>query len=160
CLRPRQGRDAGHRGAIAAGLVASPHARVDCRAPHPQFRWRRRAGGVAGRVEGRGMKISQRLFLAVVPAILGVLSVAGLAYWGEFHRAAPEWVVVIAAVSALGSLVLAWQNTRYVARRIERLAGSSERRPTPSRSPLSMVRSAALPEADVAPDELDSIEEV
>lgn len=106
------------------------------------------------------MKISQRLFLAVVPAIIGVFTVAGLAYWGEFHRAAPEWVVVIAAVSALGSLVLAWQNTRYVARRIERLAGSSERRPTPSRSPLSMVRSAALPEADVAPDELDSIEEV
>ncbi len=106
------------------------------------------------------MKISHRLYLAVAPAILGVFTVAALAYWGHYHRSAPEWVVVAAAVSALGSLILAWQNTRYVARRIERLAGSAERRPTPSRSPLSMVRSAALPEADVAPDELDSIEEV
>jgi signal transduction histidine kinase len=69
------------------------------------------------------MKVSQRLFLAVIPAILGLFTVAGLAYWGAYHRAAPEWVVVVAAVSAVGSLILAWQNTRYVARRIERLAG-------------------------------------
>jgi signal transduction histidine kinase len=104
------------------------------------------------------MKISYRLFLAVVPAVLGVFTVAGLAYWGAFHRAAPEWVVVIAAVSAVGSLVLAWQNTRYVARRIERLAGA--RVDSASLSPLGVVRSAALPGARAVPDELDSIEEV
>lgn len=106
------------------------------------------------------MKISQRLFLAVVPAILGVLSVAGLAYWGEFHRAAPEWVVAIAAVSAVGSLILAWQNTRYVAHRIERLAGSHTQHESAALSPLGVVRNAALPRAGASPDELDSIEEV
>ena len=58
-------------------------------------------------VGGRGMTISQRLYLAVVPAVVGVFTVAGLAYWGQFHRAAPEWVVVVAAVSAVGSLFLA-----------------------------------------------------
>jgi signal transduction histidine kinase len=106
------------------------------------------------------MRISQRLFLAVVPAIIGVFTVAGLAYWGEFQRAAPEWVVAIAAVSAVGSLVLAWQNTRYVARRIERLAGARDRRESTPLSPLGVVRNAALPRAGASPDELDSIEEV
>jgi signal transduction histidine kinase len=106
------------------------------------------------------MRISQRLYLAVVPAILGVFTVAGLAYWGAFHRAAPEWVVVVAAVSAVGSLILAWQNTRYVAQRIERLAGARAPREPASLSPLGVVRNAALPRAGAAPDELDSIEEV
>lgn len=106
------------------------------------------------------MRISQRLYLAVAPAILGVFTVAGLAYWGAFHRAAPEWVVVVAAVSAVGSLILAWQNTRYVARRIERLAGARGRRESAALSPLSVVRNAALPRTGGTPDELDSIEEV
>jgi signal transduction histidine kinase len=106
------------------------------------------------------MTISQRLYLAVVPAIVGVFTVAGLAYWGKFHRAAPEWVVVITAVTAIGSLVLAWQNTRYVARRVERLAGARTDRPGGLQSPLAVVRSAALPGPGSSPDELDSIEEV
>jgi signal transduction histidine kinase len=86
--------------------------------------------------------------------------VAGLAYWGAFHRAAPEWVVVVAGVSAVASLILAWQNTRYVAQRIERLAGSRAQRGPATRSPLGVVRNVALPKAGDAPDELDSIEEV
>jgi signal transduction histidine kinase len=68
------------------------------------------------------MRTSQRLFLAVIPAVLGVLTVAGLAYWGQYAHAAPEIVVVIAAVAAVGSLVMAWYNTRYVAQRIAQLA--------------------------------------
>ncbi|HEY3933737.1 MAG TPA: hypothetical protein VGL65_03895 [Gemmatimonadales bacterium] len=105
------------------------------------------------------MRISQRLFLAVVPAIIGVFTVAGLAYWGHYHRAAPEWVVIAAAISAFGSLALAWQNTRYVARRIERLAGTHAEREAVL-SPLGVMRSAALPRTDASPDELDSIEDV
>jgi signal transduction histidine kinase len=72
------------------------------------------------------MRTSQRLFLAVIPAVLGVLTVAGLAYWGEYARAAPEIVVVIAAIAAVGSLVMAWYNTRYVAQRIAQLAAKVE----------------------------------
>ncbi len=72
------------------------------------------------------MKTSQRLFLAVIPAVLGVLTVAGLAYWGEYARAAPEIVVIIAALAAVGSLVMAWYNTRYVAQRIAQLAAKVE----------------------------------
>ena len=106
------------------------------------------------------MTISQRLYLAVVPAVVGVFTVAGLAYWGKFHRAAPEWVVVVAAVSAVASLFLGWQNTRYVARRIERLAGVRAERRSGGQSPLAVVRSAALPVRARRPDELDSIEEV
>jgi signal transduction histidine kinase len=105
------------------------------------------------------VRISQRLFLAVVPAIIGVFTVAGLAYWGHYHRAAPEWVVVAAAVSALGSLALAWQNTRYVTRRIERLAGARARGDG-RMTPLGVVRTAALPATGATPDELDSIEDV
>ncbi len=68
------------------------------------------------------MRTSQRLFLAVTPAVIGVLAVAGLAYWGRYAHTAPEIVVIIAAVAAVGSLVMAWYNTRYVAQRIAQLA--------------------------------------
>jgi signal transduction histidine kinase len=86
------------------------------------------------------VRTSQRLFLAVIPAVLGVLTVAGLAYWGQYAHAAPEIVVIIAAVAAVGSLVMAWYNTRYVAHRIAQLAAKVE-------------SSSAL-------DELDAIETV
>jgi signal transduction histidine kinase len=97
--------------------------------------------------------------LAVVPAILGLFTVAGLAYWGEFHRSAPEWLVVAAAIAAVLSLAVAWQNTRYVAKRIERLAGPV----TPDggrRSALAAVKEAARPGAAASTDEIDSIEAV
>ena len=86
------------------------------------------------------MRVGQRLYLAVLPAILGLFTVAALAYWGHMYRSAPGWVVAAAAVAAVGSLILAWRNTRYVARRLERLVG----RPSPAGTP----------------DELDSIEAV
>ena len=68
------------------------------------------------------VRTSQRLFLAVIPAVVGVLAVAGLAYWGQYAQRAPHIVVIIAAVAAVGSLVMAWYNTRYVAQRIAQLA--------------------------------------
>jgi signal transduction histidine kinase len=92
------------------------------------------------------MRVSHRLFAAVLPAVFGVMLVGALAYWGEYGRTAPGWLVVGAGVAALGSLALAWHNTRYVARRVERLVG-----------PGGMAR---LEAPSGGPDELDSIEEV
>jgi hypothetical protein len=71
------------------------------------------------------MKVSQRLFLAVVPAVLGVFTVAALAYFGQYARSAPEALIVVAIVAAVASLVVAWRNTRYVAQRIEQLASDA-----------------------------------
>ncbi len=71
----------------------------------------------------RRMKVGQRLFLAVLPAVLGLVLVAALAYWGRYAHTAPELVVVLAAIAALLSLIVSWRNTRYVVNRVERLAG-------------------------------------
>ena len=147
---------------ITAELVAAPVARLDCGASSLAIR-RGSTCWWCCRSTPRRMKDEESPSAStwpVVPAILGVFTVAGLAYWGAYHRAAPEWVVVVAAVSAIGSLFLAWQNTRYVAQRIERLAGARAQRPPAIRSPLGVVRNAALPMRGGASDELDSIEEV
>jgi hypothetical protein len=88
------------------------------------------------------MKVGQRLFLAVLPAVLGVLAMAGLAYWGQRGRQVPVWVLLAGILTAAASLVLAWHNTRYVARRIEAL---SHRRDVSA-------------DADEPADELDTIE--
>ncbi len=90
------------------------------------------------------LSVAQRLLLALVPALLAVALVAGLAYWGEYGRAAPEVVVVGAAVLALTSLVVTWANARDIARRVARLAGADAAR--------------AATRAAGAPDELDRIE--
>jgi signal transduction histidine kinase len=68
------------------------------------------------------MKISQRLFLGVIPSVVGLFTVAGLAYWGQYHQTAPVMVVLAAGAATIISLVVAWRETRYVARRVERLA--------------------------------------
>jgi signal transduction histidine kinase len=68
------------------------------------------------------MKVSQRLFLGVIPSLVGLLTVAGLAYWGQYAHAAPLLVVWAAAAATVISLAVAWWNTRYVAQRVERLA--------------------------------------
>jgi signal transduction histidine kinase len=106
------------------------------------------------------MRVGQRLFLAVMPAIIGLFTVAALAYWGRVDRSAPQWLIAVTAVGAVLSLAVAWQNTRYVARRIERLAGSEGHTTGGARSPLSVMRNAALPRAGSSPDEIDSIENV
>jgi hypothetical protein len=71
------------------------------------------------------MRVGQRLFLAVLPAILGVFTVAALAYFGQYARSAPAALIVIAIVVSLASLIVAWHNTRYVAQRIEQLASEA-----------------------------------
>ena len=65
------------------------------------------------------MKVGQRLFFAVIPAVLGVFTVAALAYFGQYEHTAPEALVLIAIIASVASLVVAWRNTRYVAQRIE-----------------------------------------
>src|SRR5262249_61863263 len=55
------------------------------------------------------------------------------------------------------SLAVAWQNTRYVARRLERLAGPIRAQPE-RRSALGVVKEAARPGVGSATDEIDSIE--
>jgi signal transduction histidine kinase len=70
------------------------------------------------------MKISHRLFLGVIPSVVGLFTVGGLAYWGQYAHAAPQLVVWAAGVATVLSLVVAWWNTRYVAHRVERLASA------------------------------------
>jgi signal transduction histidine kinase len=70
------------------------------------------------------MTVSQRLYLAVVPAIVGVFAVAGLAYWGQYDCQAPHVLVIVGVIASVGSLIVAWRNTRYVATRVTRLAAS------------------------------------
>ena len=70
------------------------------------------------------MKISHRLFLGVLPSVVGVFTVAGLAYWGQYAHRAPLTVVWAAGAATILSLAAAWSNTRYVAQRVERLASA------------------------------------
>ncbi|MEP6573873.1 MAG: hypothetical protein ABJD11_14310 [Gemmatimonadota bacterium] len=68
------------------------------------------------------MRIAHRMFLALLPAVLGLFTVSGLAYWGRFERQVPGSLLLVAAIATVASLVIAWRNTRHVAQRIERLA--------------------------------------
>ena len=68
------------------------------------------------------MRVGARLFLSLVPAILGVFTVAGLAYWGEYGRQAPHVLVITAVIASVASLIMTWMNTQYVAKRVNRLA--------------------------------------
>jgi signal transduction histidine kinase len=70
------------------------------------------------------VKISQRLFLGVIPSLVGLFTVAGLAYWGQYAHTAPQLVVWAAGAATILSLGVAWWNTRYVAHRVERLASA------------------------------------
>lgn len=88
------------------------------------------------------MRVGQRLFLAVLPAVLGVLLVAALGYWGQYQHRAPASLVVIAGIAAVVSLLLAWRNTRYVALRVERLAGSRSVPGTPVTDELESIERA------------------
>ncbi len=94
-------------------------------------RSRRAGGGQRPRRSraGDAVRVGQRLMLAVLPAVIGVFSVAALAYWGQYAHQAPEMVIVVAAVAAVISLVLAWRNTRYVAHRVAQLATRAREEP-------------------------------
>ena len=96
------------------------------------------------------MRIAHRMYVTVVPAVLGVLVVAALAYWGQYAHRVPYLLVVVAAGASVGTLVLAWVNARYVAQRVERLAAGD-----------GGVAGAVAPgEVDDHVDELDTIESV
>jgi signal transduction histidine kinase len=88
------------------------------------------------------MRVAQRLFLAVIPAVLGVLAMAGLAWWGQRGRQIPEWILLPGILTAVVSLAMAWHSTRYVAQRVESLSR----------------RRAASSHPDAAADELDVLE--
>ena len=102
------------------------------------------------------MKISHRLYLTALPAIVGVLVVAALAYWGQYAHAVPQLLLVVAVVATVGSVILSWTNARYVVQRIERLAGvgsgieasKSRKGPTTALTPGRVA---------THPDELDTI---
>lgn len=93
-----------------------------------------------------GLSIGQRLVLGIAPALLAVVLVLGLAYYGEIGRQAPGYVVTGAGILASISLYATWFNTRYLAARIRRLAGGVE--------PIGV--DSAIPEDD----ELGRIEQV
>jgi signal transduction histidine kinase len=58
----------------------------------------------------------------------------------------PEWLVVMAGIATITSLIFAWTNARYVTRRVERLASASS---------AQRSSAAATPRS---PDELETIE--
>ena len=108
------------------------------------------------------MRVGQRLFLAVLPAILGVFTVVGLAYWGEYAHQAPHALIVVAIIAAVVSLGMAWHNTRYVAHRIEHLALRTGKTLAGSQTPrlrdlASAVTGGVITHSGTA-DELDTIE--
>lgn len=71
------------------------------------------------------MRVSHRLLLTLLPAFFGLLTVVGLAYWGQYARQAPHVAVVAAAIALGASILLALRNARYLAQRIERLAAAA-----------------------------------
>lgn len=73
------------------------------------------------------MRIARRMYLTVVPALVGVAVVGALAYWGQYEHRVPPIIVVIAAITAVTTLGFVWMNARYVAQRVERLASTRER---------------------------------
>jgi signal transduction histidine kinase len=102
------------------------------------------------------VRISQRLYLTVMPAILGVLLMGALVYWGQYARTAPAAIVFGGSVAALASLALTWSNARYVSGRIERLAtGAATYKAAGSAMSTSIPAVAATANSR---DEIDEIE--
>jgi len=104
------------------------------------------------------MKVGQRLFLAVLPAVLGVIAVAALAYWGQYARTAPLAVVVVGGIATTGSLWMAWYNTRYVARRVRDLAERTTPDSKRDGGSAGTARSLSVGTGSTDADELDAIE--
>ena len=107
------------------------------------------------------MRVSARLFLSLVPAILGVFTVAGLAYWGRYDRQAPHILVITAVIASVASLIMTWMNTRYVAKRVRKLAEGTPREEGSGAFRLRDVADAVTGRAisTGTRDELDRIEQ-
>jgi len=111
------------------------------------------------------MKVGQRLFLSVVPAVLGLFLVAALMYWGRYERTAPQLVIILAAVAALASLVVSWRNTSYVVHRVQRLAAYTN---SADGASIASTRDAlrdlgiSVPRASAAgaPHEVDELDDI
>jgi hypothetical protein len=71
------------------------------------------------------VRVSHRLLLTLLPALVGLLAVVGLTYWGQYERQAPHFAVATAIIALGVSVALAFRNARYLASRIEQLASSS-----------------------------------
>ena len=93
------------------------------------------------------LTVGRRLFLGLLPALLALALVIGLAYYGQYRRQAPGLVVLGAAALAITSLIVTWLNARYLGTRIARLAGS-----------MSAEQTVNAGHGEV--DELDRIERV
>lgn len=108
------------------------------------------------------MKISHRLYLTMTPAIIGVVLMVGLAYYGQYARQAPYLVLIVGAFVVIASVAVTWSNARFVAGRIERLAdGHVPTTFVAGHLTLRGVASAVAPGAvNTAPDELDQIASV
>lgn len=104
------------------------------------------------------MKIGHRLYLTVLPSLVGFLLMAALAYWGQYEHTAPSIVLVGGAIAVAISLAITWMNARYVTRRIERLAGASA--PDSARARARITHGTSDDPASGAEDELDAIEDV
>ena len=77
--------------------------------------------------EGRvSRSVAWRLAAGVLPSVLGVGLLIGLFYYGKLNRAAPEPILVIASALTIASIVIAWANAMYFARRLARLARTTE----------------------------------
>lgn len=70
------------------------------------------------------LTVGRRLFLGLLPALLAVVLTVELAYYGEYGRSIPGFMLGAAAILAGASLVVTWINTRYLSARIIRLTGA------------------------------------
>ncbi|MEO7999337.1 MAG: hypothetical protein ABI852_17940 [Gemmatimonadaceae bacterium] len=103
------------------------------------------------------MRVTTRLYLSALPSVAGVLAVAALAYWGQYARTVPEFILVVAVVTTLATVIMSWVNVRYVSQRVERLARNG--RTAHDRTKSGQHSSAnAIDSPDS--DELDAIEGV
>jgi len=66
--------------------------------------------------------VAWRLAAGVLPSVLAVGLVIGLFYYGEYGRAAPRIIQIVAAALTGVSIVIAWVNASYFADRLARLA--------------------------------------
>jgi signal transduction histidine kinase len=66
--------------------------------------------------------VALRLAAGVLPSVLAVGLLIGLFYYGQFGRAIPELILIVASALTIASIVMAWVNAMYFADRLARLA--------------------------------------